>query len=96
MARVTDVSSMPPASSLRTLQTLLRQKLRITVVDTRIFIGMFAGTDKPLNILLVDTEEYWPGDSDGRFVSQILVPWRLITKVELLSGDGRSRSSIYI
>ena len=28
------------------------------ITDKRVFVGAFAGTDQPLNILLDDTEEY--------------------------------------
>ncbi|KAF8999031.1 hypothetical protein BDZ89DRAFT_731223 [Hymenopellis radicata] len=40
------------------LAPFLRQTLRITTTDSRIFLGAFAGTDKPLNIILVNAEEF--------------------------------------
>ncbi|KJA29487.1 hypothetical protein HYPSUDRAFT_106790, partial [Hypholoma sublateritium FD-334 SS-4] len=64
---------------------LLRQLLRITVTDGRIFIGTFAGTDKPLNIILINAEEFrlGPGQNpDGRYVGQIMLPWKIIVKLE--------------
>ncbi|KAF5313226.1 hypothetical protein D9619_003585 [Psilocybe cf. subviscida] len=73
------------ASSLDAIRGLLRELLRITVTDGRVFIGTFAGTDKPLNILLINAEEYriGPGeDPDGRYVGQIMIPWKVIVKVE--------------
>jgi small nuclear ribonucleoprotein (snRNP)-like protein len=64
---------------------LLHQLLRITVNDGRVFIGTFAGTDKPLNIILINAEEYriGPGQNpDGRYVGQIMLPWKIIITVE--------------
>lgn len=46
---------------------------------------MFAGTDKPLNIILINAEEYRLGpdqDPDGRYVGQVMLPWKVIVKVE--------------
>ncbi|KAF8900560.1 hypothetical protein CPB85DRAFT_1186576, partial [Mucidula mucida] len=59
----------------------LRQTLRITTTDHRIFLGAFAGTDKPLNIIIVNAQEYRI-NMDGRYVGHISIPWRMITKVE--------------
>ncbi|KAI0960901.1 hypothetical protein AcV7_000152 [Taiwanofungus camphoratus] len=85
-------SSTP--GSIQNLKSLLRQTLRITIDDHRIFLGTFVGTDKQLNILLVNTEEfrigsdYIDGDPHGRYVGQIMVPWRLVNKVEVSEGAG--------
>ncbi|KDR68684.1 hypothetical protein GALMADRAFT_46514, partial [Galerina marginata CBS 339.88] len=71
--------------ALQRLRGLLRQLLRICTTDGRVFIGTFAGTDKPLNIILVNAEEYRVGpgqDEDGRFVGQVMLPWKVIVKVE--------------
>ncbi|KAF9040602.1 hypothetical protein BJ165DRAFT_1317280, partial [Panaeolus papilionaceus] len=69
--------------ALSRISALLRQILRITTTDGRIFIGTFAGTDKPLNIILVNTDEYRIGQQgDGRYVGQVMFPWKVITKVE--------------
>ena len=67
------------------LTNLLRQVLRIRTNDNRIYLGTFAGTDKLLNILLVNAEEYRAeqGGIGGRFVGQVLVPWHLIVTVEM-------------
>ncbi len=86
---VTGRISMPLQPSMQSpaihrLIELLRQVLRITINDGRVYLGMFAGTDKLLNILLVNAEEYRTGQDGvvGRFVGQVLVPWRLVVKVE--------------
>lgn len=93
-------SSTPALDSLR---SLLQQILRITTVDSRIFMGTFAGTDKPLNIILVNAEEYRisqsPGqivkvDENGRCVGQVVLPWRMIAKVEV--HDARGHDNMYL
>ncbi|KIJ21324.1 hypothetical protein PAXINDRAFT_58002, partial [Paxillus involutus ATCC 200175] len=63
---------------------LLKETLRIVTSDNRVFIGTFVGTDRLLNILLVNTEEYIlpTEEPTGRYVGQVMVPWRLITQVE--------------
>ncbi|KAG5646929.1 hypothetical protein DXG03_002005 [Asterophora parasitica] len=71
--------------ALTQLKTLLTRVLRVTVNDGRIFIGTFAGTDQPLNILLLNAEEYRLGveeNPDGRYVGQIVIPWKIIVTVE--------------
>ncbi|KIY66733.1 hypothetical protein CYLTODRAFT_338863, partial [Cylindrobasidium torrendii FP15055 ss-10] len=68
------------------LRPLLRRTLRVFTTDNRIFLGTFAGTDKPLNLVLVNAEEFrlvpMKDNQDGRYVGQVLIPWRLITKIE--------------
>ncbi|TFK38650.1 hypothetical protein BDQ12DRAFT_630416 [Crucibulum laeve] len=72
--------------SLTRLRALLRQPLRVHITDARIFLGTFAGTDKQLNIVLINTEEFRMGDDDetpeGRYVGQVMIPWRFVVKVE--------------
>src|ERR1700722_18833504 len=51
----------PTSEAIICLKLLLRHPLRISVADGRVFIGTFVGTDQPLNILLVNTDEYRPG-----------------------------------
>ena len=86
--------SMPPPNvqslAIRKLIELLRQILRITIEDGRVYLGTFAGTDKLLNILLLNAEEYRIGQDGiaGRFVGQVLVPWRLVLNVESQSHTG--------
>jgi len=73
------------ADALPRLRALLQQILRITITDGRVFIGTFAGTDKPLNIILINAEEYriGPGQNpDGRYVGQVMFPWKVVVKVE--------------
>ncbi|KIM81696.1 hypothetical protein PILCRDRAFT_821042 [Piloderma croceum F 1598] len=92
-------SSSPPSSAVSSpsahrntpstirLKALLRETLRITVVDGRIFLGTFVGTDSLLNVLLINTEEFRLGPEEnwnGRFVGQVLIPWKLVVKVEAL------------
>ncbi|KAK7468396.1 hypothetical protein VKT23_002911 [Stygiomarasmius scandens] len=73
------------SNPIDTLKSLLRSTLRITVTDGRIFLGAFVGTDKPMNILLTETEEFrlGPGENpNGRYVGQVMIPWKMITKIE--------------
>nr|GAT43966.1 predicted protein [Mycena chlorophos] len=84
-------SASSSTSAIARLQDLLTRMLRVTTTEGRVFIGSFAGTDKPLNILLLNCDEYrispGPDDNpDGRYVGQILVPWRLVVKVEMHGG----------
>ena len=76
---------MSSSTSHCSIRGLLQQLLRITVTDGRIFIGSFAGTDQPLNILLINAEEFRIGpneNANGRYVGQVVVPWKLVVKVE--------------
>ncbi|KAH9921339.1 uncharacterized protein B0H18DRAFT_861604, partial [Fomitopsis serialis] len=74
--------------SIQHLKSLLRLPIRVAIDDGRIFMGTFVGTDKQLNILLVSTEEFRigadavDGNPNGRFVGQVMIPWRLVRKVE--------------
>ncbi|VDC07168.1 unnamed protein product [Peniophora sp. CBMAI 1063] len=66
--------------AVEALQSLLQETLRISISDGRIFIGTFVGTDKAMNILLVNTDEFRLGpkeNPDGRFVGQVLHGWRI-------------------
>ncbi|KAJ7259625.1 hypothetical protein C8J57DRAFT_1270784, partial [Mycena rebaudengoi] len=47
------------------LSDLLTQMLRITITDGRIFIGSFAGTDQPLNVLLLNADEFRLGPDEN-------------------------------
>ncbi|KAJ4485354.1 hypothetical protein J3R30DRAFT_1346585 [Lentinula aciculospora] len=91
-----NTSNASHTSATAELRQLLSSTLRITVVDGRIFLGSFIGTDQPMNILLTDTEEYRIESSEagkndreessstsGRFVGQILIPWKIIQKIEV-------------
>ncbi|KAJ7871320.1 hypothetical protein B0H13DRAFT_1634276 [Mycena leptocephala] len=82
------------SAAVERLKSLLCETLRVTVTDGRIFIGSFAGTDQPLNILLLNTDEFRLGpdeNPDGRYVGQILIPWRLVVKAEVQTGGGPPR-----
>lgn len=48
----------PQTPAIIKLQSLLHQFIRVSISDSRIFIGTFAGTDKLLNIILTNAEEY--------------------------------------
>lgn len=82
--------AVQPASAdeaaLPQLKALLGQIMRITTTDGRVFIGTLAGTDKPLNVILINAEEYRiskpqakPG---GRHVGQVIFPWKIVAKIE--------------
>jgi N-alpha-acetyltransferase 38, NatC auxiliary subunit len=73
-------------SALHVLKSLLRKTLRVTIDDGRIFLGTFAGTDKDLNVILVSTSEFRSGEGenpDGRFVGQVMIPWRFVVTTEV-------------
>ena len=77
---------MRDTEAIRNLKSILRGILRIITDDDRAFIGTFVGTDNNLNILLVNTEEFRLGANEnpvGRYVGQVMVPWRLIRNIEL-------------
>ncbi|KAJ7037339.1 hypothetical protein C8F04DRAFT_952680 [Mycena alexandri] len=89
---------MAPAAVER-LEELLCQTLRVTITDGRIFIGSFAGTDQPLNILLLNTDEFRLGpdeNPDGRYVGQVLIPWKLVVKAEVQSGSANRALDAYL
>ncbi|KAI0069975.1 hypothetical protein K474DRAFT_1670548 [Panus rudis PR-1116 ss-1] len=84
-----DFPLQAPATSY--LQKLFRQTIRITITDGRIFLGTFAGTDKHLNLLLVNTDEFrftppHYANPNGRFVGLVMIPRRLIVKIEARQG----------
>lgn len=93
METISEGTSAPmiAPTALEALQSFLQQLLRITTIDGRIFLGTFAGTDKPLNIILINAEEYrisqLKDNENGRYVGQVLLPWKMIVKVELYDRD---------
>lgn len=93
-------STSKSSHALDRLKALLRQVVRVTISDGRIFIGSFAGTDQPLNILLINAEEYRLGleeNPDGRYVGQVVIPWRLIVKVEAeVQNNPQNLSEMYL
>ncbi|KAF9783993.1 hypothetical protein BJ322DRAFT_889639 [Thelephora terrestris] len=75
----------PMLTSLSAVRSLLNDTLRVTVADGRIFLGTFVGTDSELNILLLNSDEFRLGPNEnpnGRFVGQVMIPWRLVQRVE--------------
>ncbi|KAF7986127.1 hypothetical protein HWV62_38476 [Athelia sp. TMB] len=80
------------------LKGLLRENLRITTSDGRIFVGTFAGTDQPLNVILINTEEFrlGPGENrNGRYVGQIVTPWKCIVKIEAAGRQDPESEDLY-
>lgn len=77
-----------PSVNVERLKGMLKQTIRVSVTDGRVFLGTFAGTDKQLNLLLINADEYRLGPDAGpegleaRYVGQIMVPWRLVVRVE--------------
>ncbi|KAF9068474.1 hypothetical protein BDP27DRAFT_1327092 [Rhodocollybia butyracea] len=93
-----------PSSAVEKLRQLLASTLRISVSDGRIFLGSFIGTDQLMNILLTDTEEFRTTTTDaaeddenqtntaGRFIGQVLVPWKIIRKIEVQESGQSART----
>jgi len=83
---------MRDTEAIQNLNSILRGTLRIIIDDNRAFIGTFVGTDKSLNILLLNTEEFRLGadaNPAGRYVGQVMIPWRLIRSIGLqVAGEG--------
>jgi small nuclear ribonucleoprotein (snRNP)-like protein len=78
--------------ALAAFQRLLRRSIRLTTIDGRVFLGTLVGADKAMNILMVSTHEYRPGEppgartpqmEGGRFIGQAMVPWKRVVKVEV-------------
>ncbi|KAF8525109.1 hypothetical protein BU17DRAFT_8169, partial [Hysterangium stoloniferum] len=66
------------------LKSLMGRTWRITILDTRIFVGTLACTDKEKNIILINADEYRRGEArDGRYVGMIMVPWKWVVKAEV-------------
>ncbi|KAI5991283.1 hypothetical protein F5J12DRAFT_467271 [Pisolithus orientalis] len=95
-------SANPSALSspaITAVRALLNQTLRVVTNDNRVFLGTFVGTDQLLNLLLVNSEEFLLGprlSTGGRYVGQIVIPWRMVRQVGVLkecrrnecNGDG--------
>jgi N-alpha-acetyltransferase 38, NatC auxiliary subunit len=83
---------MRDTEAIRNLKSVLRGTLRVIINDNRAFVGTFVGTDKNLNILLLDTEEFRltldAGENTaGRYVGQVMIPWRIIQSIGLQFGE---------
>lgn len=87
---------MRDTEAIQNLKSILRGTLRIITGDSRAFIGTFVGTDKSLNIILLNTEEFRLGadaNPTGRYVGQVMIPWRLIRSIGLqVAGEGDALS----
>lgn len=78
-----NVNLEPSRPRVDAVKALLNQVLRISTTEGRIFIGTFVCVDKQKNIILANTDEYRVGGSpQGRYVTMVMLPWRLIEKVE--------------
>jgi len=78
---------MRDTKAIRNLENILRGTLRVITDDHRALVGTFVGTDKSLNILLLNTKEVRldAGENTaGRYVGQVMVPWRIIQSIGLL------------
>lgn len=81
---------MRDTEAIRNLKSILRGTLRIITDDNRAFVGTFVGTDKSLNILLLNTEEFRldAGENTaGRYVGQVMIPWRIVQNIGLQIGE---------
>ncbi|KAK7695455.1 hypothetical protein QCA50_000091 [Cerrena zonata] len=84
-------SSPSPSYAISQMKSLFRQFLRITTTDGRIFLGTFTGTDKHLNIILANAEEFRfapreEANPNGRYVGLVMIPRRLMVKIEAPEG----------
>ena len=125
MATTSSLQLQPPSNltttltpsqygAITTLTALLHTPLRITILDNRIFIGIFICVDPQCNLLLGTAEEFlpppmneeeaasrknkelfWPksrrsereGEGwGGRQVGNIMIPGKVVVKVEVQEG----------
>ena len=85
---------MRDTEAIRNLKSILRGTLRVIINDNRAFVGTFVGTDKSLNILLLNTEEFRLDSGEnaaGRYVGQVMIPWRIIQSIGLQMGETTSQ-----
>jgi small nuclear ribonucleoprotein (snRNP)-like protein len=86
---------MRDTEAIRNLKSILRGTLRIITDDNRAFVGTFVGTDKSLNILLLNTEEFRldAGENTaGRYVGQVMIPWRIVQNIGLQIGESTAQA----
>ena len=88
---------MRDTEAIRNLKSILRGTLRVIINDNRAFVGTFVGTDKSLNILLLNTEEFRldAGENTntaGRYVGQVMIPWRIIQSIGLQVGETNAQA----
>lgn len=101
MSLVPVVSSSEELPAITAVKALLKKTLRVFTKDNRIFLGTFMGTDQQLNLLFINTEEFIlrsPFNPDGRYVGQVMIPWRLVKQVEAQALHGRADNgeSLYL
>jgi small nuclear ribonucleoprotein (snRNP)-like protein len=86
---------MRDTEAIRNLKSILRGTLRVIINDNRAFVGTFVGTDKSLNILLLNTEEFRLDAGEnaaGRYVGQVMIPWRIIQNLGLQIGETNAQA----
>lgn len=86
---------MRDTEAIRNLKSILRGTLRVIINDNRAFVGTFVGTDKSLNILLLNTEEFRLDageETAGRYVGQVMIPWRIIQSIGLQIGETNAQA----
>jgi N-alpha-acetyltransferase 38, NatC auxiliary subunit len=89
------ITLMRDTEAIRNLKSILRGTLRVIINDNRAFVGTFVGTDKSLNILLLNTEEFRLDageDTAGRYVGQVMIPWRIIQSIGLQIGETNAQA----
>jgi small nuclear ribonucleoprotein (snRNP)-like protein len=92
------LDAMQETEAIRNLKSILRGTLRVIINDGRAFVGTFVGTDKSLNILLLNTEEFHldAGENTaGRYVGQVMIPWRIIQSIGLQIGETNAHAQAY-
>jgi len=81
--------------AIASLRLLLGQTLKITIQDTRSFIGTFVCTDRERNVILVNTNEFLEaGDEGGRYVGMVMIPWKYVVDVGARMGGGSRLSEV--
>jgi len=86
---------MRDTEAIQNLKSILRGTLRVAITDDRAFVGTFVGTDKSLNILLLNTEEFrldTDENTAGRYVGQVMIPWRIIQSIGLQIGETNAQA----
>ncbi|KAL5521812.1 NAA38 [Sanghuangporus sanghuang] len=79
-------ASRPRRPAVEALKDLLNRTLRIACSDGRVFVGTFVCVDKQLHIILANTDEYSMSKPEGRYVTMVMVPWRLVVTISV-HGD---------
>ncbi|KAL7753307.1 hypothetical protein RI367_001082 [Sorochytrium milnesiophthora] len=74
-------SPSSPSPGTDYVASLLGRRLRLSVVDGRIFEGLLVCTDRDCNIILSHTDEI--RGAAKRYMSLVYVPGRHITKIQL-------------